>query len=287
MTQAFTRTRYHAPATLGEALALLTDDPDVTVIGGGTIVMAASAGVPRTAALLDLHRIPGLAEIQQGVTTTLGATTTYTRLLTAPAAPPLLRRIAGGITGGPQIRNQGTIGGSACYANPASDIPAGLVALDATMVVHRQERQRRVPAREFFAEPFRTDLQTGELLTAMEIPTPPSATRWGHAKLKHGESSWPIAVAVARIDRRPDGRIASASVTLGAAVPTPLTIALDLPEHLTELDRDHRRLIAAAVDRAVEQWWSDALADDVHRRRVGPVIAARAVAAALPNGHRT
>ena len=287
MTQAFTRTRYHAPATLGEALALLTNDPDVTVIGGGTIVMAASAGVPRTAALLDLHRIPGLAEIQQGVTTTLGATTTYTRLLTAPAAPPLLRRIAGGITGGPQIRNQGTIGGSACYANPASDIPAGLVALDATMVVHRQERQRRVPARDFFAEPFRTDLQAGELLTAIEIPTPPPATRWGHAKLKHGESSWPIAVAVARIDRRPDGRIASASVTLGAAVPTPLTIALDLPEHLTELDRDHRRLIAAAVDRAVEQWWSDALADDVHRRRVGPVIAARAVAAALPNGHRT
>ena len=287
MTQAFTRTRYHAPATLGEALALLTDDPDVTVIGGGTIVMAASAGVPRTAALLDLHRIPGLAEIQQGVTTTLGATTTYTRLLTAPAAPPLLRRIAGGITGGPQIRNQGTIGGSACYANPASDIPAGLVALDATMVVHRQERQRRVPAREFFAEPFRTDLQAGELLTAMEIPTPPSATRWGHAKLKHGESSWPIAVAVARIDRRPDGRIASASVTLGAAVPTPLTIALDLPEHLTELDQDHRRMIGAAVDRAAEQWWSDDLADRVHRRRVGPVIAARAVAAALPNGHRT
>jgi len=161
MTQAFTRTRYHAPATLGEALALLTDDPDVTVIGGGTIVMAASAGVPQTAALLDLHRIPGLAEIQQGVTTTLGATTTYTRLLTTPAAPPLLRRIAGGITGGPQIRNQGTIGGSACYANPASDIPAGLVALDATMVVHRQERQRRVPARDFFAEPFRTDLQAG------------------------------------------------------------------------------------------------------------------------------
>ena len=287
MTQAFTRTRYHAPATLGEALALLTDDPDVTVIGGGTIVMAASAGVPQTAALLDLHRIPGLAEIQQGVTTTLGATTTYTRLLTTPAAPPLLRRIAGGVTGGPQIRNQGTIGGSACYANPASDIPAGLVALDATMVVDRQERQRRVPAREFFTEPFRTDLQAGELLTAMEIPTPPSATRWGHAKLKHGESSWPIAVAVARIDRRPDGRIASASVTLGAAVPTPLTIALDLPGHLTELDRDHRRLIGAAVDRAAEQWWSDALADDVHRRRVGPVIAARAVAAALPNGHRT
>jgi len=219
MTQAFTRTRYHAPATLGEALALLTNDPDVTVIGGGTIVMAASAGVPRTAALLDLHRIPGLAEVRQGSTTTLGATTTYARLLSSPAAPPLLRRIAGGITGGPQIRNQGTIGGSACYANPASDIPAGLVALDATMVVHRQERQRRVPARDFFAEPFRTDLQAGELLTAMEIPTPPPATRWGHAKLKHGESSWPIAVAVARIDRRPDGRIASASVTLGAAAP--------------------------------------------------------------------
>jgi aerobic carbon-monoxide dehydrogenase medium subunit len=228
-----------------------------------------------------------LTEIQQGLTTNLGATTTYTRLLTAPAAPPLLRRIAGGITGGPQIRNQGTIGGSACHANPASDIPAGLVALDATMVVDRQEGQRRVPARDFFAEPFRTDLQAGELLTAIEIPTPPPTTRWGHTKLKHGESSWPIAVAAARIDRRPDGSIASASVTLGAAVPTPLTIALDLPENLTELDQAHRRMIGAAVDRAAEQWWSDDLADDVHRRRVGPVIAARAVAAALPNGHRT
>src|SRR6185312_1932389 len=170
---------------------------------------------------------------------------------------------------------------------PASDIPAGLVALDATMVVDRQEGQRRVPARDFFAESFRTDLQAEELLTAIEIPTPPPATRWGHTKLKHGESSWPIAVAAARIDRRPDGSIASASVTLGAAVPTPLTIALDLPEHLTELDQDHRRMIGAAVDRAAEQWWSDDLADRVHRRRVGPVIAARAVAAALPNGHRT
>ncbi len=104
---------YFAPATVTEAIQSLSWRQPPTVLGGGTLTMprAGAEGL----AVLDLTGIPAL----RGVTASLdeiliGATTTYSDLLEAPEAPLLLRRIAAGITGGPQIRNQGTVGGSAC-----------------------------------------------------------------------------------------------------------------------------------------------------------------------------
>jgi CO/xanthine dehydrogenase FAD-binding subunit len=94
---------------------LAEDVPSTAILGGGTVVMPRlSTGAERPGRLLDLAAAPGLAEVATASgTSTLGATVTYATLLHRPVHR-LLTQVARGITGGPQIRNQGTIGGSLC-----------------------------------------------------------------------------------------------------------------------------------------------------------------------------
>jgi len=264
---------YFAPATVAEATRLLGHAERPTVLGGGTLTMprAAAEGL----AVLDLTTIPALRGITTSADETLiGATTSYADLLATPVAPPLLRRIAAGITGGPQIRNQGTIGGSACCANPASDIPAGLVALGATMIVASETGTRRVPARGFFRGPFAPDLRPDEILTHISVPAGRGGQSWGYVKLKHGESSWPLAVTAACIS-------AGISVTIGAATSVPTTLRLP-PGTLTIPREQLIGLLRELLDDA--HWWSDELADAAYRATVAPVIAYRALAQARTEG---
>jgi aerobic carbon-monoxide dehydrogenase medium subunit len=277
------RPDYVAPTTLEAALGLLADGGPATVLGGGTLVLPRLAReVPTRRRLVDLARIDDLGRlVTTDGTTTIGATVTYAGALGSPACPPLLRLLGRGITGGPQIRNQGTPAGSACYANPSSDVPGALVALDATMVLADVHRSRRLPAREFFRGPFTTALDVGELLVAVEVPDPAPTAAWGYRKLKHGGSGWPVATASAVVDRDPDGAITAARVTLGAVAAVPFTVAL--PPALLD-DVASERTAAAVRDlvaSADPEWWTDEQADATYRRRVAAPVAVRALSDAL------
>jgi CO/xanthine dehydrogenase FAD-binding subunit len=233
---------------------------DARVLAGGTVLLAEMArGEALPGAVIDLSRA-GLAGISERA---IGAMTTYSELEMS-GLHPVLARCAFGITGGAQIRNRGTVGGSAAWSNPSSDMPAVLVGLSATLVLASVSGERRVPAQRFFTDAFRTDRKPDEVLISIELPEMADEMRFGYQKLKFGESSWPIVTALALI--RSDGSI---RVSLGGAAAIPIAIESATARGLEE------KVTAALTDP-----WSDVLATADYRRRVSPVIARRALEAA-------
>jgi len=271
-----TALRHHAPTELAEAVALLNTHAErAAVLGGGTML------VPRlTRGEVDLDHVIDLRRLGFGVATVaadsvhIGATVTYAQLLAASAFPgtaQLLQRVAGGITGGPQIRCQGTICGSAAYANPSTEVPAALVALDATMHLHGPSGARTTPAAAFFLDAYRVDLRRGELLTGVTVAA--RAARLGYYKLKLAEGSWPIATAVAVLPPAGAG-YTGAVVTLGAISTRP--IRLDLAPVLDDAGRlpsDVDDWVAAQIGDP----WDDELAPGGYRRMVAGVVLRRAL----------
>jgi carbon-monoxide dehydrogenase medium subunit len=273
------------PRTVDEALDLLAESGTWPVLlAGGTHVMSRLQGGPQHGSWIDLSGINGFDGIRVSDSgTVLGPAVSYTTLLDPMQrrTPTLLRQIAAGITGGPQIRNQGTIGGSACYANPGSDVPTGLVALGARMhIASRARGPRSLPAAEFFTGPFLTTLSADELLTAVAIDRDAANDSWGYVKLKSAESSWPVAVAAARLQQRPD-QSCELTVTIGAATTVPCSLP---PMELCcadVLQPQEAALVRQSVEEAEVTWWSDELGDAAYRRRVAPAIAIRAIEAAI------
>jgi carbon-monoxide dehydrogenase medium subunit len=261
---------YHAPRDAAEACELLADRGErAAVLGGGTwLVPMMVRGERRVSDVVDVRdaRIDGIA--RRGDEVEVGAMATYSSLLASDVVRdrvPLLRVVAAGITGGAQIRNVGTVGGSACFAIPSSDIPACLVALGARMLVRGPDGPREIPADAFFVDAFKTALGPAELLAAIVVPD--DATRVGYHKLKLCESSWPIATAAAVVR---DGR---ATVAVGAVARTPLRLDVDPAAGGDELD--------ALVHERLGEPWEDALAPGGYRRAVAGTVARRALQEAL------
>jgi carbon-monoxide dehydrogenase medium subunit len=229
--------------------------------------------------VIDLRRLGFGTATVTADSVHIGAMVTYAHLLAASAFPgtaQLLQRVAGGITGGPQIRCQGTICGSAAYANPSSEVPAVLVALDATMHLHGPGGARITPAAAFFLDAYTVDLRRGELLTGVSVAD--KAARLGYYKLKLAEGSWPIATAAAVLpptDAGSGGGYSGAVVTLGAisARPIQLELAPLLDDGRLPSDADVDDWVAAQIGEP----WDDELAPSDYRRMVAGVALRRAL----------
>jgi CO/xanthine dehydrogenase FAD-binding subunit len=259
---------YHAPRSAEEAAAILAGaDGETEIIGGGTwVVPEMTNGTRRPSRVVDLGHA-GLKRIErENGSIVLGAQTTYRDLIDSELIAerlPLLRTLALGITGGSQVWNRGTVGGSACYANPQSDIPASLVALGAQLRLRNATGTRTVAADEFFLGAFSADVRPGELLEEIAI-SEDAGKRGGYYKFKLSESSWPI-VTAAFVDA------AGARVALGGVQAAPL---------LVELDSTDSAAVEAAVSASATEPYDDALAGGEYKRSIAGVIARRAVEAA-------
>ena len=259
---------YAAPRSLDEAVGLLAADPDGTVpVGGGTWVYPAmNRGESRPRLVLDLRGLP-LAEIRydDGIVH-VGALCTYANLLRSPVVAEhaeLLRLMAGTVTGGPQLHNQGTLGGSVAAARPASDAPAAISALGGHAIATGPGGRRAIPVAELFAGAFETSLAADEILVGLEFPST-RGLRAGYYKIKTAEGGWPIATAACLVHEG-----ARLTVAVGAVAATPFRVD-------TEPDR-----VAGDVLAALPDPWSDILAHAEYRRSVSGVAAQRAVDAAL------
>jgi carbon-monoxide dehydrogenase medium subunit len=187
------RFRYARPASLDEALAILaTEGEAATPLAGGQSLMPMMAlRVARPELLLDLNRIPGLGEIalSDGVLR-IGALARHAAVLAdaavaraAPLLPLALAHVAH-----PAIRNRGTLGGSLALADPAAELPACMVALEATILLASTGGLRRVPAERFFTGLYATARRAKELLTGVEIPVREGWTPWfGEVARRHGD----------------------------------------------------------------------------------------------------
>ena len=209
---------YQAPATVAEALALLADDTmDVKLLAGGqSLLPVLKLRMADPELVVSLARIEELRGVRQdGETIVIGAMTRHAEVASDPviaARTPLLARAAGEIAD-PQVRHRGTIGGAVVHADPASDMPATLSALEAEMTVVGPTGERTVPAAEFFVDFFTTAVEEDEILTAIRVP---AYDGWGvgYEKFTRVAQQWPI-VSVAAMVRLDGDSIAEARVALG------------------------------------------------------------------------
>lgn len=166
---------YVRPASLDEALALLAQHGDAAKVlsGGQSLMPALNLRLSAPDWLIDIGTIAELRGIAvAGDVLRIGATARHAEILASPVIAehaPLLAKAMVHVAH-PAIRNRGTLGGNLAHADPASEMPACMLALDATMVIRSAAGERRIAAVDFFTGIYETALQADELLTAIEIP---------------------------------------------------------------------------------------------------------------------
>jgi CO/xanthine dehydrogenase FAD-binding subunit len=276
------RFEYHAPKGIKTAAKLLeAADGQANVIAGGTwVVPELTHGIRTPAHIIDLRqaKLSGIKRVTGGGLR-VGATTTYSELLGSPLVArraALLHAMSVGVTGGAQVRNQGTIGGSACYATPSSDAPGVLVALDASLKLADANGTRDVSAARFFKGAFESELGTGELLTEIAIPAQPENARFGYYKLKFCESSWPIAIGACVLGMNDDGTVQSARLVVGGVNTKPYVV--DTSALIgSAVTRDLADEVAERARQAASDPYTDVLADGAYRQQIAGVVAKRAL----------
>jgi carbon-monoxide dehydrogenase medium subunit len=275
---------YVAPTTVAEAVAALAEaGEDAKVIAGGQSLMPVlrlRLAAPTT--VVDLGRIDELRGLREdGTDLVIGAMTTYYDLLRNPLLGKHALLIAEAIrtVADPQIRHRGTLGGALAHADPAGDLCAPALALDATLTVAGPSGRRSIPAAEFFVDYFTTALQPDEILTEIRIP---KHTDWAarYEKFHRVAQSWSI-VAVAATVAIEGGVIQQARVALTNMVSVPVR-ARGVEEALIG-QTANGELIRAAAEHAAEgiDPMTDGNADAAYRSHLAKVLTRRAVATAV------
>lgn len=198
---------YVRPATVREAISILSENPEAKVLAGGqTLGPMLNLRLAQPAVLVDITRIPELTRIDETVDElTLGACITHASIEDG-CVPDLghnvLARVARGIAYR-AVRSRGTIGGSLAHADPAADWLSLLTALDASVQVYGRGGERAIPLTSFIIGPMMTDLAPDELVVAIRIPKLSRHARVGYNKIcrKAGDFADAIGVAVYDPDR--------------------------------------------------------------------------------------
>lgn len=199
---------YHRPTTLPEAFALWeTEGGEAAWLAGGQSLLPAMAmRLNQPSALIDLARIPSL----HGISATpngfrIGAMTAYADLAADPALMAALPLMAAALPhiAHPAIRNRGTIGGSLSLSDPAAEMPALCLALDAQMTITGPDGTRTVPAANFTCGLYETALQPGELLTHIDLPRQQTAPwTFRETTRRHGDYALAGLAAIGGTDPR-------------------------------------------------------------------------------------
>lgn len=210
---------YHCPRTLDEALSLLAQHgSDAKPLAGGqSLIPAMNFRLAAPSVLIDLNPIETLAYLTESdVGLRIGAMTRHRSVersdVVARVAP--LVSAAMPFVAHAAIRTRGTIGGSLAHADPAAELPAVMLALNATMTLTSSRGTRQIPAGEFFTGLFATALEAGELLTEIQVPRlpPRSGVAFQEFSRRHGDFALAGAAAVVACDE--SGRCTTARVAL-------------------------------------------------------------------------
>ena len=211
---------YQRAGSVDEALALITQAGDEAkfLAGGHSLLPLMKLRLASPAMLIDVGRLSELSYVRDGGDhVAIGALTHHSEVERSTMAireVPLLAHAASQV-GDPQVRHRGTIGGSIAHADPASDLPATVLALGGSMVARSQRGERVIPASEFFTGFLESVLAPDELLTEVRVPKMAGAG-WSFQKFNRRAQDWAI-VGVAAWRR--NGTSGVALVNMG---PTPI-----------------------------------------------------------------
>jgi aerobic carbon-monoxide dehydrogenase medium subunit len=216
----------HVPATVSEAISLLKNKNGSKVLAGGqSLVPLMKLRLVSPANLVDIGKIPGLSYIRKEKDRLLiGSMTVHNDVASSPAINTRCQTLseAASRIGDQQVRNRGTIGGTICHADPAADIPAALVALDAEFKVAGPSKERVIPAKHFFQDIFTTSLRKSEILTEVRVPVLPPRSGGAYLKLERGSSDLAIVGVAAVMTLDSTGACKDARLGLAGVGSTPI-----------------------------------------------------------------
>lgn len=277
---------YHPVQTVDEAIALLQEygDEAKVLAGGHSLLPTMKLRLSQPSHLIDIGRVNGLSYIrEEDNVIAVGALTTYTSM----ARSELLRRHfaaladAASVIGDQQVRNRGTLGGSAAHSDPAGDMPAIILALKTHIVVQGPNGRRTISADDFFVDTFTTALQPDEILTELRFNVLPSRTGTAYMKLENKASHYAVTGSAAVITLNDDGTCSAASITItGASTKTVRASAVENALVGKKLDETS---IAEAAQHATDDL---ELVEDIHgskayRGQMTIVLAKRAILKAM------
>jgi len=220
---------YVRPVDLDGVLGALAQNSGETKIlaGGQSLVPMMNLRLVAPKRLVDINRVPGLDRIaRDGDRLLIGALARHTDVLTSPVVreyAPLVVAAYRHVAHRP-IRNRGTIGGNLAHADPASELPAVMLALDAEFVLRSLAGERQVAAERFFLGTFETAARAAEVLTAIHIPLAAGSRRWGFEETSQRQGDFAL-VAVAVTFAVDGGRCANPRLAYAGAADRAVRIA--------------------------------------------------------------
>jgi carbon-monoxide dehydrogenase medium subunit len=274
---------YVKPSSVDEAVRAMQEaGEDAKILGGGqSLLPVLRLRLAAPSVLIDLGGIAELRGVREdGDRIAIGAMTTYHTILRDDLVKqhvPLIAQATATVADN-QVRHLGTIGGSLAHADPAGDLGAPALALDAEMVIAGANGSRTVPASEFFVDYFTTAIGESEILTEIRFPR---YTGWGshYEKFNRTAQAWSM-VAIAAAIRVEGGSIAEARVGLTNMGTTPIR-ATGVEQALVG-QAPTADAVRAAAERVTEGTSapSDADAAADYREHLAKVLTGRAVLAA-------
>jgi aerobic carbon-monoxide dehydrogenase medium subunit len=271
---------YVAPDSLDAALTALREGgEDAKLLAGGhSLLPLMKLRLAAPTLLVDLRKVPGLDGIQHNGGSTIGAMTRH-HAVASDGALGLAARVAAKIAD-QQVRNRGTIGGSLAHGDPASDMPAVLLAAEGSVTVRGRSGERQIAAADLFQDYLTTSIADDEVLTAVHLP---DMTQFGHgyAKFNRRIEDWAMVAVCALVKKASDGSCEDVRLGLTNMGSTPLR-ASAAEGALRGQPLDAQR-IAAAAEQAAEGTDppADLNASSDYKRHLARVLCRRALEEAV------
>lgn len=277
---------YHAPSTLDEALNVASQlGQDAKFIAGGqSLVPMMNFRLVHPSHLIDLNGIAALAYVRiEGGELRIGAMTRHRQVELSPIVRegwPLISDCMPFVAH-VQIRNRGTLGGSLSHADPAAELPAVMMALEANFVLRSNRATRTLAAKDFFLGTLTTAIEPGEMLTEVRVPALPRATGWAFDELSRRRGDFALVGAAALVHLALDGRIEWARLCFTGVGerPTPARQT----EQALRGQAPSEDIVRAAAEQSIAELTpeSDLHASADYRRDVAKVIARRTLSRAI------
>jgi carbon-monoxide dehydrogenase medium subunit len=270
---------YVAPESLDDALsALRGGGGDAKVLAGGhSLLPLMKLRLSAPSLLVDLRLVPGLAGIQrENGTVRIGAMTRHVEVANGGLG---LVSAAAHTIADPQVRNRGTIGGSLVHGDPASDLPAVLLACEGTVTVRGGSGQREIAGADLFQDFLTTAVGDDEILTEVRLPAM-DGYGFGYQKFNRRQEDWAMVAACALVKKGADGSCEDVRIGLTHMSSTPLrATAAEQALRGGPLDAQS---IAAAAEQAAEGTDppADLNASAEYKRHLARVLTRRALEAA-------
>jgi aerobic carbon-monoxide dehydrogenase medium subunit len=276
---------YHPAKSVDEAIALLQQygDEAKLLAGGHSLLPTMKLRLAQPGHLIDLGKISGLSYIrEERGAVAVGAMTTYNTIVHSELLHRHFALLPEGtdLIGDQQVRNRGTIGGSAAHSDPAADMPGIILALKADIMIQSVRGVRTVAADDFFVGMFETALQPDEIVTDLRFALPPAHTGSAYTKLANKASHYAIAGCAAVVSLDNAGTCTAASVVItGASLKATRASGVEAALVGKKLTED---VIEEAASHAAEGL---ELVEDIHgskayRAKMTAVMARRAIAQA-------